>query len=222
MVRTEKNVRHFIYRKKAISNAIRRMLFTALLLLIATSVSCAQVDTENVEWFIDVLEVEKGSVIAEIGAGDGSLTLAIARHVGPEGHVYTSELGADSVQYLQNVADDATVSNITVIEGHPNRTNFPEECCDALFMRRVYHHFKDPLSMNQSIWKSLKPGGRVALIDFAPRGTESSDSGNRSLGPQHGITLDTLVKELREVGFTLISSEQRSGRDIYVIMEKSD
>lgn len=203
-------------------NRISYFIFVALLIATTTSVSYAQPNTEDAKWFIDALEVKEGSVVAEIGAGDGSLTLAMARHVGPEGHVYSSELSADSVQYLQNVVNEASVSNITVIEGHPSKTNFPDECCDALFMRRVYHHFKNPSAMNQSIWNALKPGGRIALIDFAPRGTESSDSGNPSLGPQHGVTLDTVVNELREAGFALISSEQGSGRDIYVVMEKEE
>lgn len=209
--------------KEGLSMAISRMFFTTLLLITAMSVSCAQNDTkDDAEWLIDVLEIEEGSVVAEVGAGDGDLTLAMARHVGPGGQVYSSELGADSVQYLQKVVDDVNVNNVTVIEGHSNRTNFPEECCDALFMRRVYHHFEDPSAMNQSIRNSLKPGGRIALIDFAPSGTDGSDSGNRSLGPHHGVTLDTVVKELRKAGFTLVSSEQASGREIYVVMEKSE
>ncbi len=217
-----KNREHLLKNVRFFMNRISYFIFTALLIATATSVSYAQSDTEDARWFIDALEVKEGSIVAEIGAGDGRLTLAMARQVGPEGHVYSSELGADSVQYLQNVVDDASVTNITVIEGHPNKTNFPDKCCDALFMRRVYHHFKNPSAMNQSIWNALKPGGRIALIDFAPRGKESPGSDTPSLGPQHGVTLDTVVKELRKAGFTLISSEQRSGRDIYVVMEKEE
>ena len=202
------------------TNMMRKLVFTMLFVVTSVTLSCAQSETNDAEWFIDVLEIEEGSVVAEIGAGDGSLTLAMARQVGPEGHVYSSELGADSVQYLQNVVNNTQLSNVTVIKGHPNRTNFPERCCNALFMRRVYHHFEDPSAMNQSIWNALKPGGRIALIDFEPRETESSDSGNRSLGPQHGVTLETVINELRKAGFTRISSEEGAGRNIHVVMEK--
>ena len=193
---------------------------TVLFLMASAPVLYAQTESKDAEWLIEVLEVEEGSTVAEIGAGDGSLTIEMARKVGPEGMVYTSELGADSVRYLQNVIKNASVSNVVVIKGHPTKTNFPDACCDALFMRRVYHHFKDPSAMNKSIWQSLKPGGRVAIIDFAPRGSESANPDRRSLGSQHGVTRDTVVDELREAGFSLISSKQRSGRNIYVVMEK--
>ena len=211
-----------IRRTKNITHVFRRTLSVIVLLITPTTASFAQSDAEDAKWFIDVLEVEEGSVVAEIGAGDGSLTLAMARHVGPGGQVYSSELGADSVQYLQNVVNSAPVSNVTVIKGHPNRTNFPKECCSALFMRRVYHHFKNPAAMNKSIWQSLKPGGRLALIDFAPRGTEDGGADNGSLGPQHGVTLDTVVKELKDAGFSLISSDKRTGRTFSVVMEKKE
>lgn len=200
---------------------MRQWLFAALTLLTVTTVACGQ-EKEDVIWLIDVLELEEGSVVADIGAGDGSITLALAEHVGPPGRVFSTELGADSVQYLRNVVNSAPVSNVTVIEGHPTRTNLPQECCDALFLRRVYHHFKDPSTMNKSIWQSLKPGGRLAVIDFASRGGESSDPEGRATADHHGVTAETVTEELQEAGFTVVSSEQRSGRDVYVVVEKGE
>jgi ubiquinone/menaquinone biosynthesis C-methylase UbiE len=49
-----------------------------------------------------------------------------------------------------------------VVEGGLAQTNLPDECCDAVFMRHVYHHFGDPPAMNASLFRSLKPGGRLA------------------------------------------------------------
>jgi predicted methyltransferase len=209
------------HKKNKLPNAINRGFFTALLVILATTVSCAQSAKDNADWLIDVLDISEGSVVAEMGAGDGSLTLALAEGVGPEGQIYSSELGADSVQYLQDVVDSAPASNVTVVQGQADQTNFPGECCNALFMRRVYHHFKDPSAMNQSILESLKPGGRLAIIDFAPRSTESTDPADRASGQHHGVTEDTVVKELKEAGFTLVSSE-RKGRNVYVVMQKKE
>lgn len=194
---------------------------TLLTVITATTVAPAQEYTTDINWLIEVLELKEGSVVADIGAGDGDQTLAIARHVGPEGRVYSTELGSESLQELRSEIEEASAENITVVEGHPNQTNLPEECCDALFMRRVYHHFNDPASMNKSLFRTLKPGGRLAIIDFEPRGSEA-DPGGRASGSQHGVTADTVVEELRLAGFKLISSEQRSGRDFYVVMEKPE
>lgn len=200
---------------------MRQWLCILLIASSAVASACAQ-ETEDSDWLIEVLEIDKGSVVAEVGAGDGSLTLAIARHIGREGTMYSSELGADSVQYLRQVVASAPVSNVRVVEGHPERTNFPEACCDALFMRRVYHHFEDPASMNNSIWEALKPGGRLAVIDFAPHGGESSAPDERAMDSGHGVTFETVVKELSQAGFIQVSPDQRSGRDVYVVMRKPE
>lgn len=190
---------------------------TAILLVVTTTV--AQNNSPDVNWLIDVLKITPGSVVAEIGAGDGSETLQVARYIGPKGRIYSSELGSDNLQELKGAIDDASVNNVTLIEGHPTRTNLPAECCDAIYMRRVYHHFGNPPTMNASLYQSLKPGGRLAVIDFAPRGSEA-DPGGRASGSHHGVTLDTVVEELKQAGFSIISFENRSGRDIYVVVQK--
>lgn len=195
-----------------------RATITFFSCLMLTSLAACQ-NSADVDWLIDVLELKEGEVVAEIGAGDGDETLAIAEYIGPNGRIYSSELGSDSIEELRDEIDDAEVSNVTVVEGHPNRTNLPDECCDAIFMRRVYHHFKDPAAMNESLLQSLKPGGRLAVIDFEPRDSEA-DPSSRASGGSHGVTNETVVEELKQAGFKLISSDQRSGRDIYVVMEK--
>lgn len=200
--------------KKLVSRA-----FLALLTVTATANIAACQSRSDVNWLIDVLELKEGSVVADIGAGDGDQTLSVARHVGPEGRVYSTELGSGSVRELRAEVEDAEVTNVTVIEGHPRRTNLPGECCDALFMRRVYHHITDPPSFNRSLFQSLKPGGRLAVIDFEPRGSEA-EPGGRASGRSHGVTAETVVEELKRAGFTLVSSEERSGRDIYVVVQK--
>lgn len=194
----------------------------SLLLMVTVSIplACAQQNRSDVEWLIDVLNLKQGSVVADIGAGSGDQTLALAEYVGSDGHVYSSELGRDSVQYLQDVVDSSPVTNVTVLEGHPERTNLPEECCDALFLRRVYHHFGNPSVMNKSMLQALRPGGRLAVIDFEPRGRESDDPAGRTSGSQHGVNAATVEKELTEAGFRLVSSEKRSGRNFYIVVEK--
>lgn len=209
-------------RELTLMTMLKRLLFTVLAVLTITHTANAQFPEsgDDIQWLIEALELKEGSVVADIGAGDGDQTLAIARHIGPEGHVYSTEIGSE-LQNLRETIEEASVNNVTVREGHPKQTNLPVQCCDALFLRRVYHHFADPASMNESLWQSLKPGGRLAIIDFKPRGSEADPEG-RASGNQHGVTADTVVEELKKAGFTLISSDQRSERNIYVVMEKPD
>jgi SAM-dependent methyltransferase len=77
-------------------------------------------------------------------------------------------------------------------------TNLPPACCDGIFMRTVYHHFQDPTAMLESLHASLKPDGRLAIIELEPRGLwhllgsppETPDRGG------HGIAKDALVQEV--------------------------
>ena len=99
----------------------------------------------------DAIGVREGSTVCEIGAGSGELTIAAAKIVGPQGHVYASELGDTRIDALKKRVADSKLSQITVVAGDPNRTNFADGACDALFMRNVYHHFADPAAMDASI-----------------------------------------------------------------------
>lgn len=153
------------------------------------------------------LELTAGRSIGDIGAGSGELTIALARVVGPTGRLYATELESGRLRAIRRAAESAGVKNVTVLEAHPTRTNLPDRCCDALVLRNVYHHIKDPVLMNKSLYQSLKPGGRLAIIDFAPDSAESAEPARRSDGEQHGVTPATVVRELRQAGFELVAVE---------------
>ncbi len=193
------------------------MLFGVML----TACVTAQQNSADIEWLIDELQLTEGSVVADIGAGEGDQTLAIAGHVGPTGQVYSTELGEDSLEELREAIEGSDVENVTVLEGHPERTNLPEETFDGIYLRRVYHHIGNPPLMNASIFQSLKPGGRLAIIDFEPRG-EEAEPGERADGSQHGVTPETVIEELENVGFEVVSPAEERGRYFYIVFQKPE
>lgn len=196
-------------------------LWIMLIFLTATGCARAQSYSSDVNWLIKVLDIKEGSHVADIGAGDGGQTLAIARYIGEKGHIFSTELGEDSVEELREEIENSGMNNIDVLEAHNTHTNLPEECCEAIYMRRVYHHITDPASMNKSLYRTLKPGGKLAVIDFEPRGREA-EAGGRASGSSHGVTLETVVKELQQAGFEILSQEQRSGRNVYVVAQRPE
>jgi ubiquinone/menaquinone biosynthesis C-methylase UbiE len=164
------------------------------------------------------LKLHGGQTVADIGAGGGQLAVALARKVGPSGRVYATELGADQLGDIRKAADAAGLKNVSVIEAHATRTNLPDLCCDALVMRKVYHHIDDPRAMNASLRESLKPGGLLAVIDFIPDSSESADPSNRDTGEQHGVTSATVVRELGQAGFELVTVDQGTTRDGFMVV----
>src|SRR5208337_4271754 len=115
----------------------RRHVVFALALGALTLAAChgqAQ-DWKDADKLATLLNWKPGSVVAEIGAGDGGLTLAAAERVGPTGRVYTTELDPKKLAALETLAAKQKVQNITVIKGGEAATNLPRECCDSIFMR---------------------------------------------------------------------------------------
>jgi predicted methyltransferase len=131
---------------------------------------------------------------------------------------------AEQLRDIRQATDSAGLKNVSVIEAHATRTNLPERCCDALVLRKVYHHFGNPHLMNASMRQSLKPGGLLAVIDFEPDSAESANPGKRDTGDQHGVTSATVVRELRQAGFELVAVEEgtKAGRYMVVVRRPPD
>jgi len=139
------------------------------------------------------LTLKAGSVVADVGAGRGELTHALGREVGPGGNVFFAEIDPDRLAQLRETVARARLGNVTVVEARSDETGLAPGCCDAIVLRRVYHHFTDPASTNASLLQALRPGGLLAIIDLPP-----PFSGHR--GPL-GISPQVVVNEVTRNGF---------------------
>jgi ubiquinone/menaquinone biosynthesis C-methylase UbiE len=176
---------------------------TLLVLLTSwTAVAPAQKqdDVADTARLIEVLQLGEGSTVADIGAGSGELTVRMARHVGPKGRVFSTDVNPTRLREIADAVRTAGHDNVTVVEGASARTNLPEQCCEAIFMRHVYHHFGDVAAMNANLRDSLKPGGRLAVVDFAPDSGVSGPPGRRDTSKSHGVTPATVIEELKAAG----------------------
>ena len=116
----------------------------------------------------EVLALDQRRVVADVGAGKGELTLALAAEMGSKGHVFATEIDPERLQRLREVVAAVGDRNVTVVEARSSETGLPPNCCDAIVLRRVYHHLSDPAALNASLLRSLRPGGVLAVIDFPP------------------------------------------------------
>ncbi len=190
----------------------------ALTLLVMGSAVIAQDNAADLARLTEVLRLGRGSVVADVGAGPEALiTIPMAAAVGPSGKVYATDL-RDMLAKLREAIQKAAARNVEVIEGQPSSSNLPPECCDAIVVRNVYHHFADPATMNASLWASLKRGGRLAVIDFRPSGREAISPADRAEGDHHGVSPESVTKELLAAGFQLVTSEDRPGADKWFLV----
>ncbi|HSC45779.1 MAG TPA: class I SAM-dependent methyltransferase [Candidatus Acidoferrum sp.] len=141
-----------------------------------------------------------GTIVADIGAGDGGYSFEAAERVGAEGRVYATEIDAAKLKSLKAEVARRKVDNVTVVEGTAEDTKLPPNCCDTIFLRRVYHHLTKPGEFNASLVRSLKPGGYLAIIDFPPDSSFGAVEGVPENRGGHGIPKQVMVDELKSAG----------------------
>jgi ubiquinone/menaquinone biosynthesis C-methylase UbiE len=151
-----------------------------------------------------LMEWKPGTIAADIGAGDGRYSFAAVEHVGAAGKVYATEIDAKKLEELRAEVAKRKLQNVVVVESKEADTSLPKECCDAIFLRRVYHHLTKPAEFDAQLVRSLKPGGRLAIIDFPPRGGLDPVEGVPANRGGHGIPQKIVIEELSAAGLQMV------------------
>jgi len=155
---------------------------------------------EEIKRLAELMGWKAGTAVADIGAGDGKYTFAAVERVGAAGKVYATEIDAKKLAELKEEVARRKLANVIVVESKEAETNLPAGCCDAIFLRHVYHHLTKPVEFDASLARSLKAGGRLTIIDFAPRaGLEPVEGVPRNRGG-HGIPQKIVIAELSGAG----------------------
>jgi predicted methyltransferase len=153
-----------------------------------------------------ILELKPGSSVADVGAGSGDMSIALASQVAPGGIVYSTEIDPKLLEKIRNAVKKAGVRNVIVITAKQHRTGLPRNSCDAIFLREVYHHLVDPSAIDRSLFRAMRPGGRLAVIDFEPiPGDPAAPGVPVSHGKNHGVTRKIVEQEVGHSGFRLVS-----------------
>lgn len=152
------------------------------------------------EAVLKACQVKAGESIADIGAGTGFYSRLFARRAGASGWVYSVDI---STQFLQHIANRATADglhNLTPVLGTDVSVRLPSEVVDLVFICDTYHHFEQPAQTMQSIYRALKPGGRLVVIDFEriPGKTREFLLGHVRAGKE------TFKAEIESVGFRYV------------------
>lgn len=206
-------------------SALRSLIYLAATLLLASLLLLAASPTDEIARLSKVMNWKEGDVFADVGAGDGGYAFAALTHLGQTGKVYATELDEKKLAALKKEATDRGLKNLEVLEAAEKDTNLPPGCCDAILLRRVYHHLTAPDEIDASLLRALKPAGKLAIIDFPPRTwltLSSPVKGVRKNRGGHGIPQKVLIDELTAAGFVVDQAINDWPEDDYcVIFRKS-
>ena len=173
------------------------LLFLVSMAAQQSGLTDAQIKSAEIEVprLVEALELRAGMTIADVGAGFGAWTMQLARWVGPNGRVYATDVAAAPLASLRDTVVREHLGNVTVVEGAVDRTNLPALCCDAILIRDVYHHLAQPADIVRSLAAALKPGGRLAVIDFPPRPNSEVPAGVPVDRGGHGVPPEVVQRE---------------------------
>jgi ubiquinone/menaquinone biosynthesis C-methylase UbiE len=142
---------------------------------------------------IDNLGLEPDHVVADIGAGTGYFTFRLAPRV-PEGRVLAVDIQPEMLAILDRRERELGLTNVEPILGQIDDPKLPAGAVDLVLMVDAYHEFSHPAEMMTGIVNGLKPGGRVALIEY-----RAEDPAVR-IKPLHKMTERQAIKEMTAAG----------------------
>ncbi len=156
----------------------------------------------------DAIGVKPGKIVCDMGFGKGYYTFYFSHLVGPKGQVYAVDVDSRLCRYLEDRIEYAGISNIKVIESVFEDAKIPADTLDALFMFDVFHCMTQTLETElsegnfnvrvkpwlKSIYKAMKPGGMIAIVDL------------KRTNPTHSaeVNPETVIKHMKACGFEFV------------------
>ncbi len=150
---------------------------------------------EAPEAMLDALGLKPGQTVADVGAGVGYHALRLSRRVGPSGRVYATDIQLEMLSRLEQNVRQAGLTNVVAVHTTEDQTGLPAQSVDLVLMVDVFHELANPEAFLAALKPALKPGGRVALVEFR------ANDPAVPIKPEHAMTVEQVDKELGAAGY---------------------
>ena len=157
---------------------------------------------------IQELSLAPDARVADLGAGTGYFSARLANML-PQGRVYAVDIEPDMVKYLGERAKREGLKNLVPVAAAPDDPRLPEKV-DLVLLVDVYHHIEDRVSYFRKLRAALRPGGRVAIIDFRLDSPEGPPRASR-IGPE------AAVAEMVAAGYSVAAEHAFLPRQYFLI-----
>ena len=162
---------------------------------------------------MDVLGIGEASVVADLGAGSGWFTPRLAGRVGPNGMVYAEDVQRPMIQAIKIRVDRLGLKNVTTVLGTASDPRLPVPI-DAVLIVDAYHEMEQPVALLRNVAKSLKPTGRIGIVDF------TKDGGGPGPAMEERVDPDAVIRDAQAAGLVLRSRETFLKYQYMLVFEK--
>ena len=171
-------------------------------------------EEEQPDRALSEIGIAKGSTVADIGAGSGAIAWRLAERVGPTGKVYANDIQPRMLELLRQNMTQRKIANVETVLGAVDDPKLPPSSVDLELMIDVYHEFSHPQEMLRHLRESLKPGGRMVLLEY--RGEDPAIP----ILPEHKMTVAMVKAEVEPEGFRLDRTIEALPRQHILIFKK--
>jgi len=149
------------------------------------------------------LHLKAGMHVADIGSGTGLFVEPISRAVGDTGKLYAVDIVPKFIEHIKERAKEAGLTNVETVLCKEDSVELPPASIDFAFICDTYHHFEYPQDTMGSLYRALRPGGEVVIVDF-----DRIEGVSREWILGHvRADKETVIKELRSFGFELTENQ---------------
>jgi predicted methyltransferase len=170
---------------------------------------------EDPDRAINVLKIEKGSTVADVGAGSGYMTVKLSKKVGPQGKVYATDIQQGMLDLLAKRLARNKIANVAAVLGTQDDPKLPTGTIDLILMVDVYHELSQPQVMLRRLRDSLKPAGRLVLVEYR------KEDPDIPIRPEHKMSVAEAKLEVEAEGFTLTKTNEDLPRQHILIFTRT-
>jgi arsenite methyltransferase len=146
-----------------------------------------RVKAMKIDQVVAALDIKPGAIIADVGAGSGLVSGPLAIATGTKGMLYAVDIDKDLLAHIAARAADQKIANIKTVLGEFTDPKLPEKV-DLAFMNDVLHHIADRATYLRNLASYLKPGGRIAIVDFIPASSPHSAQPELTVSEEQAAT----------------------------------
>ena len=160
-------------------------------------------EEEDPQRMLNSLKIKPGQTICDFGCGNGYHALQMAKRVGPQGTVYAVDIQPEMLDLLRERAGSRGLGNVKPVLATDDETGLPPATFDYVLMVDVYHELADPAGVLQAVRESLKPEGKLILVEFR------EEDETVPILPLHKMSQIQAVKEVTANGLKLVGQFDR-------------
>jgi ubiquinone/menaquinone biosynthesis C-methylase UbiE len=176
---------------------------------------------ERDEWqkpeaVVAALGLKPGMSVADLGAGTGYFARHLSAAVGATGTVFAGEVEPNLVAHLRKRAEEEGTANVVPVLASKDNPRLPSNSLDLILVVDTYHHFDDRLEYMRALQKTLRPGGRVVVIDWFKRELPEGPA------PDHKLAREHVEGEMKKAGYRLIESPDFLPYQYFLVFSPED